>query len=196
MLNFLGIKAVDEEFVIVGALAVDAERHPAGPLGIVALGGVTLGALSGAGHQHHQLGEVAAVQRKVADRLAFHDATNLGVSRLQRGWRGVHLDLLGERSDLEAEINSGSLINFHPYAGNQFLETGDFGGHRVFPGIDLWEVVETVAARHDRAENSRRGRSKCDFGARNGASCRIRDESVYSACLLPGERQHDERSRS
>jgi hypothetical protein len=82
VLHFFGVEAVDEILVVVGALAVHAERHAARALGVVALHGVVLRGLGGSGHQNHQLREVAAVERQVGDCLGLDHAADLRVRRL------------------------------------------------------------------------------------------------------------------
>ncbi len=82
VLDFLGVESVDEEFVVVRALPIDAEGNAAGPLVVMALRCVALRAFGGARHQDHQLREVAPIERQIADRFALHHAAHLGVGRL------------------------------------------------------------------------------------------------------------------
>ena len=98
------INAVEQIVILIRAHAVGAE----------AAGALVAGARSGrggAGREHRQAREIAAVQRQVHDFLALHDLAQIGRIGLQRRRRGGDFDSFTELTDFESDIDSQTILD-------------------------------------------------------------------------------------
>ena len=119
-------RAVDDEVVVVGAIAVGGER-------VEAAAGIALHA----GMKREQVLEVAALERQFVDRFVGEDAAEHGVARF--GERGFvfHFDGFVDRADFQVEVDLEIVADFdlHAFA-DDFREAGRLDGHGVNAGID------------------------------------------------------------
>jgi hypothetical protein len=95
-------------------------------------------------HQAHQAEDVAPIQRQFLDALALHDGAQAGLFELHPRDLTAHRHRLGERAQLQRDVQSEALRDFEHYVGApELLEAG--GLCRYFIGPDR-QVRQRIGA--------------------------------------------------
>jgi hypothetical protein len=157
------VGSVDDEIVVVGAVAVGGER-------VEAAAGITLHA----GMKREEILEVAALQGEFVDRLIRKDTAEYGVTGF--GERGFVFDFygFGDRADLEAEIDLDVVAGFDLDAfADELGEALRLDGDGVETWVDAGRCVVAGGVGLDGAADVRGEIFDIDGGIGNGGASGI-----------------------
>jgi hypothetical protein len=166
-----GVPEIDDEVVVVWAIAVGRER-------VEAAARVALHA----GVKREQVLEVATLERQFVDRFVGEDAAEDGVARFGQRSFVFDFDNLGNRADPHVEVDLEIIadLDLHAFA-DDFGEAGRFDSHRIKSGIDAWRGIIARRVGLKPAAHVRREIFDIDRRVGHRGACRIGDLAADAA---------------